>query len=263
MSNLTIASLKAMFGFEQTHSVHHNRSDNFIRYFIEQTDEMIPEEYFDNLLSYKPESEAQARQFLQNQYRKYVGFHGLLDKKDPNTDFLIDLATYQFDVILLDNFMDIAARLMVHKARREFMRSPLFLNAGFYSNQAEILSLFDWFGDYLTPQESAENWLKIYKWLREFQPNAKMFFLSYHYCTSTSSPDRYRRAREFYPAFKAMTEGEDIHVVPPLCPPLELTKGEVNWPHFEPPIYRALAGYVYLHTVGGMEFHQKQAALHC
>jgi hypothetical protein len=251
MSNLTIAALIASFDFEQTHSVHHNRSDNFIRYYIDKTSQMIPESYFDELLVYKSESEYQAKQFLQNQYSSYIGFHDLLHKKDPNSTFFDDIKKQQLDVILMDNFMDIAARLMVHKDNETYANSPLFLNPGFYKNQAEIVSLFDWAGDYLEPEQSAKNWMVIYQWLRKYQPTARIFFLPYHYCTSVSSPARYERIRAFYPVLKKLAHDENIHIIPPLSPPFHLTKGEENWPHFDKPVYRGLAGYVYLNMIGG------------
>jgi hypothetical protein len=243
MSNLTIAALMASFDFEQTHSIHHNRSDNFIRYYIDRTSEMIPESYFDELLVYKAHSESQAKQFLQNQYPAYIGFHDLLHKKDPGSTFFDDIRNQQFDVILLDNFMDIAARLMIHRQHPAYSQSPLFLNTGFYNNKEVIESL--------EPERSAENWIVIYRWLRQYQPTAKMFFLPYHSCTSTSSPARYERARAFYPALKKLAQDEDLHIIPPLSPPMHLTKGEENWPHFEKSVYRGLAGYVYLNTIGG------------
>jgi hypothetical protein len=252
MSNLTTAWLKTDYQFEQTHSVHHNRSDNFIRYFIDEVAEMIPEEFFSELLVYKPETELQAKEFLQNQYRDYVGFHGLQDTREKNSgNFFLDLKQNRYDVILLDNYMDVASKIMRHRTISEFSNSPLFINPGFYQNEAEVSSVFDWFGDFLTPKESALNWMRIYKWLRQLQPHAKIFFLTYHSCSSTSSPDRYWRAFNFYLELRRIAREEDLHIVPPLSVPEELTEGQINWPHFKMPVYKALAGYVFLNTVGG------------
>ena len=74
MSNLTIAHLKA-YGATQIHSVHHNRSDNFVRYFIDKTDEIVPKHLLDAALEYKEETEADARQYVINQYPDGVGYH--------------------------------------------------------------------------------------------------------------------------------------------------------------------------------------------
>ena len=252
MSNITAAYLKDEYGFRQTHSVHHNRSDNFIRYFIDKTSDMIPISFFENLLIYKPDTSHEAREFLQNQYRDYVGFHGLQDIRRPiEGPFFADIAENNYDVILLDNYMDIASLLMRHRTIPEFRESPLFINPGFYENGDVVIDQFDWYDGYLTPEQSAQNWLKIYRWLRIHQPTAKIFFLTYHSCSSTSVPERYWRAFNFYPALTKIAADEDLHIVPPLSVAEDLTEGQINWPHFKMPVYRALAGYVFLHTVGG------------
>lgn len=251
MSNLTTAHLVHTYGFEQTHSVHHNRSDNFIRNFIDKSAQMIPMEYFDGLLIHKKEHETTARQFLRNQYQEYVGFHDLLQLKQEGQTLFTDLATKKFDVILMDNLMDVSALLMHPKELPEFTKSPLFLNCGFYENEKEIASKFE-YGGFLDPTASATNSLRICRWLRGFQPQAKIFFLCYHFVSSVGAPDRYQRIRDFYIQFAPRARAEGIDVVPPLLVAPELTKGEVDWPHFQMPVYKALAGYVYLHTVGGL-----------
>jgi hypothetical protein len=248
MSNLTINRLVADYGFTQTHSVHHNRSDNFIRYFIDRESEMIPHDFFDGLLSYKSDTENQARMFLRNQYADWIGFHEI-EKKSANQNLFADLSTETIDVILMDNYMDISSKLMKCVSDVDLADRPLFINPGFYTNQEEVNSLFDWSGDFLTPEESAKNNVTIYRWLREQQPRAKIFYLTYHSCSSTDYPERFSRARYFYPALVKAAEGEDLNIVPPLEVPPELTKGQIDWPHFQPQVYRALAGYVYLTTV--------------
>jgi hypothetical protein len=100
------------------------------------------------------------------------------------------ISTAKIDVILMDNFMDIAAKLVVCKSIPEFSQSPLFLNAGFYQNEQQINEMFDWWGDYLTPEQSAFHTMRIYKWLRLRQPSAKIFFLPFHWSSSPNAPDR-------------------------------------------------------------------------
>jgi hypothetical protein len=249
MSNLTITYLASDYGWEQTHSVHHNRNDSFIRYFIDQSSEMISKSFFDDLLIYKESTEREARMFLRNQYRETVGFH---DLPVGDSTFFEDLETNSYDVILLDNFMDVSSKLLRHRSRKDLEQSPIFLNPGFYKNSDEVIAQFDWFCDFLTPIESARNWLRIYQWLRAMQPSAKIIFLPFHSCSSVSSPDRFRRIHDFYPALVDVATAErGLIIIPPLNVSDELTKGPIDWPHFQPPIYKALAGLVYLHTVGG------------
>lgn len=248
MSNLTIAHLKS-YGFDQVHSVHHNRSDNFVRYFVDRTAEMLPQDRLFPMLNVKPELEAEARKILLNQYEGTLGYHDLLDlKKSDGDNFFNTIENDRIDVILMDNYMDLAAKLLCWTGDAKYAHSPLFLNIGFYLNEAELASQFS-YGQFLTPQESAHYQLRIYKWLRERQPAAKIFFLPYHFCTSTRNPLRYFNARGFYEEFSVLAAREDIHVCPPMTLPPQYTTSEEDWPHYQMDVYRALAGYVYLNTI--------------
>jgi hypothetical protein len=247
MSNLTVQLAPGDLGFYQTHCIHHNRSDAFLRYFVDQTSEMIPREYLEKILQYKPESEREARQILDNQYPASAGYFTVEKRRESAADdFLTDLKTKEFDLILLDNFMDISARLMMDVTRRNPEESPLFMNLGFYTNQTELKNRFKFYGNHLTPSESAENWLRIYHWLRRLQPKAKIIFICYHSVSSLNNLDRFSRLTKFVPELAAKAVGTDLMIVPPLAVPDHLTKGIVDWPHFTPPVYKSLAGLVYL-----------------
>ncbi len=265
MSNLAAFELIHTYGFEQTHSVHHNRSDAFLTYYVDKTNDMIPLEYWESKLIYKEDPRGEAKQFLINQYPEGLGFHGMMDKKRPGKSFIEDVEEIQADVILMDNFMDIAAKLVYSNSDPFRATRPLFLNHGFYQNEMELAQEYV-HTEYLTPTESAENWLRIYRWLRERQPKAHIFFLPYHSCSSYAAPDRYRRARDFYLEFEPLARDEDLFLIPPVETVPELTKGEEDWPHFQIPIYKGLAGYIYLHTVGGLarpgQLHRLPPALH-
>jgi hypothetical protein len=141
--------------------------------------------------------------------------------------------------------MDIAAKLVRWKTHEVYFDQKLFLNLGFYENEAELAPQF-WHDEFLTVEDSAANWIQIYHWIRERQPDAKIYFLSYHYCSSLESPERHARIKGFYSVFSRMAEGLDLRVLPPLNVRAGLLKGEIDWPHFEPPVYEALAGVIYL-----------------
>jgi hypothetical protein len=245
LSNLTAARLVAKFNFKQTHSVHHNRSDVFIDYHLEKNKEMIPLDYLESHLFYKKPLEKEARQFLRNQYAEYLGFHDLLDNKREGHTFFDDIEEFSFDVILLDNFMDIAAKLVTWKTHKRYSDRKIFLNIGFYENEAELTPQF-WHDEYLTPKQSVENWIRIYRWIREKQPKAKIYFLSYHYCSSLTAPDRFARIKGFYTCFSEQAKACDLVILPPLNVRPSLTKGEVDWPHFDDAVYDALAGIIFL-----------------
>lgn len=244
MSNLTAARLEQMFGFEQTHCVHHNRSDAFLKYYVDRSHELIPKSTFSHLVM-KPQFGAVEQAILDNQYPDDIGYFQLQHRKRQGKSFFDDLRETKIDLILLDNFMDVASMLVEDTSDPEAAGRPLFLNVGFYEQERELTERFR-FTPFLSPLESALNWLRIYRWLRELQPQAKIIFLPYHSCSSVTNLQRYERIIGFSSIFSRVAVGENLIVIPPLNVPPELTKGEDDWPHFQDKIYDALAGRVYL-----------------
>ena len=248
LSNLTVNQLKEIYGWRQTHAIHSNRSDQVVSYFIDGNPQ-IPLSFLEELIVYKPEDEVLARQVLYNQYPKNFGFHNI-DNPFGRT-FLEDLQSNQYDCILLDNLMDLVSLLMYPKDMPEFHGPGISLMDHMYLNGPEIHQKFG-YGSYLTAAESVENWIKIIKWLKVYQPAAKFFFLSYHYSTSLNSPDRYARIRSFYETFEPWALTNNISLIPPLNLPDNFTNGESDWPHFKDNVYKAIAGYIFLQAQGGL-----------
>lgn len=245
LSNLTAARLSADFGVEQTLCVHHNRSDSFVKYFIDRSAKMIDMEFLDNFLVDTDQFRVEARRFLENQQPDTVGYFQLQDRRREGVDVFAELAEEPLDIILIDNFMDISAKLM-QSTRPEWANSPLFLNPGFYGNPDEIVENFK-FTEFLTAKESAENQNRIVQFIRQLQPKAKIFFLCFQYSTSEESPERMARAHAFYDEFKKVV-APDIYLIPPLDLPADLQMPG-DWTHFENPrVYKAIAGYIFLTT---------------
>ena len=246
LSNLTIANLINDFGFEQALCVHHMRSDRFVDIVVERRAEMIPAAFLDRFLQVKPEFDGTAQDFLRNQYPQTMGFFTLAPP-DGGEDFVRCMTDQAYDVVLIDNFMDVAAKLMHCTTMAEFAGRPLFLNPHFYSNEAEINANFA-FGEFLEPEQSAANTLAIVRWVRALQPQARIVVLCFHTCSSLDNPDRFRRADGFYPAFARLAASEDVVIVPPVNVPPAL-QAEGDWAHLKPSVYRGIAGQVYLRTV--------------
>ena len=244
MSNLVMARLQSNYGYEQTHSIHHNRSDVFIKYHLGNSP-MIPLEKLENILITKDEYSNEAVNILRNQYKKYLGLFQLEHNREKYGNFIEYAVNQSWDFILLDNFMDVAAKLMFDYKEDPDQTMPLFLNPHFYKNENELAARFH-HTEFLKPEESAANWLKIYKWLRELQPKSKIFFLPYHSCSSTQHMDRFNRIKNFSNIFREISSNEDIKIIPPLEVSENLTKGQNDWPHFIDKVYDALAGHIYL-----------------
>lgn len=248
MSALTATQIQDQYGCELTYVIHHNRSDNFIRYFIDKSENMIPADELAGILKTRPGDPDGANLILRNQYKRYMGLHYCKDSDLENTpDVFSYIENNDVDIILMDNFMDLAAFLMHWKTRPEFANSPIFINPSHYQNEEEILENFE-YGPILATRKSACNWVKIYDWLRKLQPNAKIYFLCYHFCTSKNNRGRYNRARKFYIDLVRMTKNRDIHIIPPITVDDSLTKGENDWTHFDSKIYLAISGYIFLHA---------------
>jgi hypothetical protein len=251
LSSMPIATLTESYGFEECFRIHHNRSDAFRRYHCEQTSTMIDRQWLDRFLV--PNDDAKiaqdAKDILDNQMLPHIGYGATLKKNRNSDTTMFDmLRNTKIDVILLDNFMDIAAKLMVKTDEEGYSDSPLFLNPHFYKNKDEVTRAFK-FTNFLTPEESAANWRAIYHWFRRLQQDALIIFLCFPYATSRHVPERFNRARDFYVEFLNIMQGEQLEIVPPLDVAEELTNGAADWYHVKAPLYRALAGYIYLRAV--------------
>lgn len=243
LSNLTASRLSIDFGVTQTLRILHNRSDNFVKYYIDRSAKMIDMSYFDNFLVDTDKFRVDARYFLQNQQPETIGYAQLQDRRREGIDFFTELAEEPLDIILIDNFMDVSSKLM-RSTQPEWAESPVFLNPGFYENQDEILKNFT-FTDFLTPKESAEGQNRIVQYVRQLQPTAKIFFLCFQYSTSEDSLERMARAHAFYDEFKKIVD-PGIYLIPPIDLPADL-RIPGDWSHFVyPKVYQAIAGYIYL-----------------
>lgn len=244
LSSMTAENLKTHFSCNYICGIHHNRSDAFVRYYIENSSPMLPLANLEKSLTPLAEFGDAPKQFLRNQYPEYIGrLNHELDEDVGNNNFVNRLNRVQYDLIILDNFMDISAKLMCPKLDHEFRDSPLFINPHFYENSDKIIDRFQ-FGEFLTAQDSAKNWLTIFKWLEAKQPNAKIFFLCFPYCNSAQSNERYLRAKNFFIEFEKITKDQNISVMPPPDVALELTAGD-DWYHLNAKVYTALAGYIF------------------
>lgn len=244
MSNLTMARLQENYGYEQTHCIHHNRSDAFINYHLNNKP-MIPIQALQSELLPKAEFEVDAKNILRNQYAEHLGLFQLEENRHKYGTFMEFARKENWDLILLDNFMDVAAKLMFDVINDPQQEKPLFLNPHFYQNE-DVISEQYHHTPFLSPQESANNWLTICHWLRNLQPKAKIFFIPYHSCSSTENGDRHSRISQFPPIFSEMAETVSVNMLPPIEVKESLTKGQEDWPHYDSKIYSALAGHIYL-----------------
>ena len=153
----------------------HNRSDYFISSFI--TENQNPVDFCDigdadndNSPNFPNISLInEGRKFISNQRELSIDINGV----DWRISFLQNIETHPVDIILMDNFMDIASRLV----RDKLTGKCFFIHSASYS-QDVFLNRFE-YTDFLTPSDSISNYLLIINWLRKLQPNAKIYFLPF------------------------------------------------------------------------------------
>jgi len=81
------------------------------------------------------------------------------------------MQSHSVDLILIDNFMDIASRLVRDKATGKCF----FVHSTSYSQEL-FSKRFD-YTEFISSKDSISNYLTIINWLRLFQPNAVVYFV--------------------------------------------------------------------------------------
>ncbi len=245
LSYLTSVELKLHYQCTFKSANFQNRSDSFVAKYIDKTESLPPYDLFNEQLQYVPEHEAESREVLENQY---------LDRMGKNAEgcfpFLETLQNDKIDIIVLDNFFDIAG--MLFRVDKFFDPPPfdVFLNFHHYTND---LTKWGRLTDFMDQAEAARNWVKLCRWLRSYQPHAKIFLLSFQVCQSIRDADRYVRGKRFFDEIvKVMPEDLNVDIFPAIDVEETYHKGYDDWAHFTPTVYKALAGTIFLKTVGNL-----------
>ena len=162
------------------------------------------------------------------------------------------------DIILLDNFMDIGARLLQPRTDYADCGSVFFPNF-MMADPDETLKAFD-LNPYLTPEVSARNWLEVIRYLKGGNPKAEIYFICWSQSTSRDEPERFKRIVEFHRYFERSAGSLGVHVIAPLDVPGNLTAGPEDWHHLHDSVYDAIAGHVYLDVLSRLQSPFETAA---
>lgn len=235
LSNLTALQLCKEYNYSRVFNVAHNRSDAFIGNFIEKSWKQLPISTMLSKLEIKKDNVIQATQIVNNQYKYRIGSHEI-----PEAKSIFDFGPEDVDVIFLDNFMDIAA-LLVH-FKNDLSIAPFFINRNFIDISDDEIE----YGQFLTAEQSVNNWLIIIDFLQERFPLARIIFLAFHYSTLCERPSHYERARTFNYLMNEKILEKDVMFIPSLSITPSLTKGLNDWAHFDDSIYKGIAGLLHL-----------------
>lgn len=169
-------------------SVYHNRSDRLLETLLASGENLKPHDELCRLLKIDPgeDGEFAAANLLRNQSAEGFGAHRLPD----HAPFHKTLASACFDMILVDNFMDLGARLyQIADAAPCFCRYPRAQAPAGHT-----------LGRRLAPEESADNFRQILSLLRSAQPAAQIVFI--HFPTGNYPKARQDRANAFLECLK-------------------------------------------------------------
>lgn len=232
LSRYTANQYLQLFGGELVSSIYHNRSDAFVGRFIERSWPEVDVDALARLL--RPEAE-EAALILRNQGRAAMGRHHL-NRGTPLFEVLEEQAA---DVVLLDNYMDVAARLV---ERGGDARTRVFLRPADLRPDVSGWSV----GDVLDPAVGAQCMQRIVAHFRERLPKAAIAFFCFPHNTYVEAQERVARSIRY----EAELQLDDALVVPCLTVPDRFQT--VQRQHFKPPQYAAYAGmlYQYLNSRG-------------
>lgn len=234
LSRYIARSYKRLFAGEIVGSVYHNRSDYFTRCFIERTASPLNEEVMKVLIPRFAVSQLDedSRSIVANQTASGIGRH----KLEGDRGLMQTLSEVKVDLILVDNFMDVAGRLSSGLGMECFLRPHDYLN---YHEHFSI-------GGYIPPLDAAKNFLRILEFFSVQAPDAKIYFIHFPFNTYEGDNERRARSHEFAKIFKSNL----ATIIPPLSVP-KIYRTEVA-SHFQEPQYAAYAGMIRALQFSGM-----------
>lgn len=225
-----------VFGGKVISSVYHNRSDYFCQQFIDgvgvnhELDTLIKSiKKPENFMVENPDRDPFI--LLKNQHIDHIGLHSL---KNGN-NFLNALETKKIDIIIIDNFMDILARLYQQDTKKLFfLPQPRIdeLNATSYINKDWVL------GELLDPQEGAEHLSRIVNHIHMKRPEANIFYANFPSTAYEQHLEKKNRFEQYRKSFKNI----HCHSIAPIQI-LRSCKTE-DKQHFSPTLYAAYAGII-------------------
>lgn len=247
LTNLPCLFLMADYKWVRPNNAAVLRSDHFVEKFLDQQGYTPPYEEFLSLIRWKPGMETEGVRWLRECYRETVGH---LETPASNPGLFETLGTTEVDLVLMDNLHDTHSVMLYRRPEAAGPHYSLPVSTSRCENEQEIHESFT-YSSPLEPAESVKNWTRIIRFVQAQQPNARIIFFCAHTCTMTAQPERRQRAIEFHALLAPLAEELGITVVAPIDLPVSLTKLPADTDHFELPVYRAMAGQIFLSYVTG------------
>jgi hypothetical protein len=222
LSRYTANHFCRIFGGAVISSVYHNRSDAFVGKFIEKTWVSNLEDEVKELLN------DSGLAIMMNQCEKSIGMHRLKN----GIQFFEALDRGLGDIVIIDNFIDISARLLQTSTNNI---EGIFLRPHDFLNQDHKLVI----GDHLTVDLSVSFTIRIIKLIKEKLPKSTIIFINFPNNTYPNTSLKVTRLLDYEKKFFV----QDALIIPALNIHRKY-QTEVN-SHFQPPQYAAYAGIIY------------------
>jgi hypothetical protein len=184
-----------LFGGKIVSSVYHNRSDIFVERFIDKTAEHLSHKSIAEMLVKSKENapiESKAEVILSNQYPDSIGQHRL----KHGAQFIDLLESKKADLVILDNYMDLGAKLMTVDGTEP--GSKWFIRPNDLKDPSACHP-----GNYLSPEEGVQSMLRIIKHIQLKMPKAKIVFCNFPHNTYHAFPERVKRTKQYEEVFNS------------------------------------------------------------
>ncbi|EGR2840370.1 hypothetical protein AB2M45_003023 [Vibrio cholerae] len=223
LSRYVARSYKRLFSANIISSVYHNRSDAFLK-GIESGSFGLDNDFIDFIGTLKNED---AHSIIQNQTFSGIGKHHL----DVEVNLFEALENNNVDIVIIDNFMDLSARLAspngFSSCKDVFIRK----------NDVDDFDSRFTLGEYIEPKDSIVNMHRICDFFLEMQKNIKIVFINFPHNTYDDVGRKYRTI-EFFKGFKK----DGVIIIPPMNIP-KIYRTDVA-SHFDESQYSAYAGII-------------------
>lgn len=123
LSRYIARSYKRLYAGDIVSSVYHNRSDYFVECFLENSKQPIDKEFISSLLINKEKND-ESIGILQNQTFDSCGKHLL----DVQASIFDTIESGNYDLVFIDNFMDVASKLGLLQGKNFFIRPKDLVN---------------------------------------------------------------------------------------------------------------------------------------
>jgi hypothetical protein len=221
-------------------TVYHNRSDVFVARWLDKTEPM-PSEKLYRQIRFQPHRAKRSEVIFNNQIARGIGHHGIRKRLGilPPPNFFLTLKQ-RVDLIVLDNFIDIAARQLLP---RNGDGGSLFLSV---RKDENMLELYEFEEKHRDIDVLVASWQRLIGWLRRQQPSCPIVFFSFPFQHHPSAVLQ-KRGREFAEAFRC----DGVTIIPDTAVHPSYVK-DVS--HFMPMQYAAYAGMLHMACHGAGKF---------